>query len=98
MPLYEYRCPECGNEEEAIVSFSEATNRRLCSNCGKPTMRRLSLPQSAIIPLTGRDHTLQTLNGENGRGFPCVPRDRPRMEAAMAKGLDQTRPVIGKGF
>ena len=47
---------------------------------------------------TGKDHVLQTLNGENGKGFPCTPRDRPRMERAMAKGLDQTRPVIGVGM
>ena len=98
MPIYEYRCPECGNEEEAIVRFSESDATRLCSNCGKPTTRRLSIPRLAIIPLTGRDYTLQTLNGENGRGFPCVPRDRPRMEAAYAKGLDQARLVIGRGF
>jgi len=98
MPIYEYRCPECGHEEEAIVRFSEATSMRLCSFCGKPTRRLISLPQPVKIPLTGREIVLQTLNGENGRGFPCVPRDRPRMEAAYAKGLDPTRPVIGKGF
>ena len=98
MPIYEYRCPECGNEEEAIVRFSEATNGRLCSNCGKPTERRISLPHTPIVPLTGRDTVLNRLNGVDGQGFPCVPRDRPRMEAAYAKGLDLTRPVIGKGF
>jgi len=98
MPIYEYRCPDCGSEEEARVRFSESDATRQCSSCGKPTSRIISLPRPAIIPLTGRDTVLQRLNGENGQGFPCVPRDRPRLEAAYAKGLDLPKIVVGKGF
>lgn len=98
MPLYEYRCPECGHEQETILLWTQCVSEQTCAECGKPTKRRLSLPHRAISPETGRDHVLATLNRENGQDFPCTPADRPRMEAAYAKGLDQTRPVIGKGI
>ena len=98
MPIYEYRCPGCGHEQEAILPWTQCALEQTCGECGSVTKRRLSLPQPAISLETGRDHVLSTLNGENGRGFPCQPKDRPRMEAAYAKGLDLTRPVIGRGI
>jgi len=58
----------------------------------------MSLPAPATSKETGRDHVLATLNRENGRRLPANAKDMPRMEAAMAKGLDQTRPVIGVGI
>lgn len=99
MPIYEYRCPECGHEQEAILSFSEAAVVQLCSECGKPTEHRISLPQPAIVPVGGRESVLKTLNKEEGGyTFPGGDMHRPRYEQAMAKGLDQHRPVIGRGF
>ena len=98
MPIYEYRCPKCGHEQEAILPWTQASLEQPCEHCGTVTERRVSKPLPAQTKESGRDHVLQTLNGENGKGFPCTPRDRPRMEAAYAKGLDQTRPVIGVGI
>jgi len=98
MPRYEYRCPDCGHEQEAILPWTKAMLEQTCANCGAVTERRMSLPQPAQSKETGRDHVLATLNRENGHDFPCTPKDRPRMEAAYAKGLDITRPVIGVGI
>lgn len=99
MPIYEYRCPECGHEQEAILPFSEATVVQLCSSCGKPTERRISLPQPAIIPVGGRGRVLKTLNQEEGGyTYPGGDMHRARYDQAMARSLDQTRPVIGRGF
>ena len=33
MPIYEYKCPECGAVEEAIKSYESADNHE-CSSCG----------------------------------------------------------------
>ena len=96
MPIYEYRC-ECGNEEEILFLARQISDWHTCPECNKAMTRKVSLPVS-IIPETGRDHVLQTLNAHNGHGLPCAPRDRPRMETALAKGLDQTRPTIGVGM
>lgn len=97
MPIYSYRCPDCLEEEEVILPMAERNNRRLHS-CGATMERLMSLPAPAQYPLTGRDKVLSTLNKEGSYDLPTQPADRPRMEAAMARGLDQTRPVIGKGF
>ncbi len=98
MPRYEYRCPECGHEQEIILPWTQCATEQICTKCGAVTERRMSLPLPAAVKETGREHVLATLNRENGQDLPCSPRDRPRIEAAYAKGLDQTRPVIGVGI
>lgn len=40
MPLYEYRCEDCGHEFEELVSFSRADLVQ-CENCGSKNTRRL---------------------------------------------------------
>lgn len=96
-PVYEFRCAECRDEQEVILPIARRDSPGPCG-CGGTLERRMSLPLPARTKETGREHILATLNRENGQDFPCVPRDRPRMEAAYAKGLDQTRPVIGVGI
>lgn len=100
MPIYEYRCPSCGNEQEVLLPISEAIVIQICSECGKPTERRMSLFSNISSLITGRGKVLRTLNKEDGYGLPTRPSDRPRLEAVLAKGLDQRhhRPVVGRGF
>lgn len=66
--------------------------------CGSPMQRLPTLSAPAQFSVTGRAKVLQALNKEGEYDLPTQPGDRPRMEAAMAKGLDQSRPVIGRGF
>lgn len=42
MPIYEYRCPECGNEFESIRPVSRADDPIECKACGKPASRQIS--------------------------------------------------------
>lgn len=96
MPLYEFKC-NCGAEREIILPFSESNKEQKCK-CGQVMRRKLSLINFSI-PQTGRGSVLATLNQEEGaRDFPGGNMDRDRYEKAMAKGLDQTRPVIGVGI
>lgn len=40
MPIYEYRCEECGKRSSALLgSFSSPDP--VCPHCGKPALRRL---------------------------------------------------------
>jgi putative FmdB family regulatory protein len=40
MPIYEYRCEECGKRSSALLpSFSSPDP--ICPHCGKPALRRL---------------------------------------------------------
>lgn len=99
MPIYEYRCPECGHEQEAVLSFDEFNLLQLCSECGKPTERRISLPHPSKIPVGGREKVLKTLNKEEGGyKYPGGDMHRARYDQAMAKGLDPPKQVVGRGF
>ena len=40
MPIYEYRCTDCGFEDEYLQKVSEAPLTD-CPSCGKPTFRKL---------------------------------------------------------
>lgn len=40
MPLYEYKCKECGCEFEELASFIEA-DKMACVNCGSTRTERL---------------------------------------------------------
>ena len=40
MPIYEYRCEECGKRSSALLA-SYASPDPACPNCGKPALRRL---------------------------------------------------------
>ena len=42
MPIYQYRCPKCGNLEEHIEKF-DAPNTRQCCKCKATSQRILSL-------------------------------------------------------
>jgi putative FmdB family regulatory protein len=40
MPLYEYRCVDCGREFEELSSFEDKDNKRVCPSCSKDTIER----------------------------------------------------------
>lgn len=40
MPIYEYRCTECGDEHEALQKVTEA-RLTVCPACGKPALQKL---------------------------------------------------------
>lgn len=41
MPLYEYKCTECGNEFELFKSFKESDDDEVCPKCGKIAKREI---------------------------------------------------------
>lgn len=80
-----------------MLPFSESGKKLTCE-CGKVMWRKFSLIHFTMRP-TGKDMVLGTLNQEEGAGtFPGGDKHRARYEQAMAKGLDQTRSTIGRGF
>ncbi|TMC53458.1 MAG: zinc ribbon domain-containing protein [Chloroflexi bacterium] len=40
MPIYEYRCEECGKRSSSLLS-SYSSPDPACPHCGKPALRRL---------------------------------------------------------
>lgn len=40
MPLYEYRCTECGEKFEKLVRMADADRAPECPKCGAPEAKR----------------------------------------------------------
>lgn len=41
MPLYEYKCNECGKVSEFLVGVSDADAGRECSSCGSTNLSKM---------------------------------------------------------
>ena len=97
MPIYEFKCDECGAVRELMLPMSEAGQMPTCE-CGKEMRRKFSVIPFTMLE-TGKDKIMGTLNQEEGaRNFPGGDKHRSRYSKAMAKGINQTRPTIGRGF
>lgn len=48
MPVYDYRCPECGNRFERLVRFSELNDPVNCPTCGSLRSIKLLSPFAVV--------------------------------------------------
>jgi putative FmdB family regulatory protein len=62
VPLYEYRCADCGTEFEALVPAGRADAEH-CPDCGTEARRRLSL---VAAPVRGGDGAAMPAAGGGG--------------------------------
>ncbi|HDG97499.1 MAG TPA: zinc ribbon domain-containing protein [Desulfobacterales bacterium] len=53
MPIYEYRCRECGNIEEFFVVGSEEVTIR-CEKCGSRDMEKIMSPAAFMLNSVSR--------------------------------------------
>lgn len=67
MPLYEFRCTECGNEFEVILRFSEADRAPTCPQCQGHTQKKLSTVASFNQASQGGSTTQGSQCGGSGR-------------------------------
>lgn len=63
MPLYEYRCQNCGQTFEQLVSFSQSERVFTCPHCASEDTRK----QISTVAAFGR-------NGSSTSGGDCAPR------------------------
>ena len=55
MPLYDYKCQECGTEKEVQHSMSEIGKIKIqCDACGQPMKKLLSAPTLIGFDSVGR--------------------------------------------
>ena len=62
MPLYEYRCGDCGHQFEALVPAGRAAAEH-CPDCGSEVRRLLSL---VAAPVRGSDGAAMPVAGGGG--------------------------------
>jgi len=64
MPLYEYRCQECGCEFEELINANDDTNFIACKKCSKPAERQISRFSSVIVGGTATEPVDLTIGRE----------------------------------
>lgn len=45
MPIFEFKCPACGNIEDVLMKSTDDTVKE-CSKCGTPMFKMFSAPAS----------------------------------------------------
>lgn len=58
--IYEFRCASCGNIQEIIRLYQEASEVAFCSSCGSEMQRIYSIPNISVPKLDYYDHGLGT--------------------------------------
>ena len=76
MPIYEYRCDDCGEELERLQRLNDEPLRD-CPSCGKPALRRLM--SAAGFRLKGSGWYETDFKKDNRRNL--VDGDKPKAEA-----------------
>lgn len=61
MPIFEFKCPDCGNEEERLTKFDVVA---ITCECGGLKKKQISLP---LIMLDGTDPSLPGAYDKWGR-------------------------------
>lgn len=85
MPIYEYRCPECG-DVEVLLGLGAATRESGCPGCGSPARRLMSAPglSRAGTPAARLIERTERTAGAPGRPAQPVPSARYRSTTAVA--------------
>lgn len=93
MPIYEFKCQGCRKEVELILPMEDRNSSQACPECQASMKRLIEVPRSPVVPITGRDQVLGSLNSkDDGVG------NKPHIKDALWKGLNQREPVVGRGF
>jgi putative FmdB family regulatory protein len=69
MPLYEYKCNDCGEQFEKMIRFSEANAIPTCPKCASlDTQKKLSSIAAMGSSSSGNDSSYES-SCSSGRGF-----------------------------
>ncbi|MBI2939004.1 MAG: zinc ribbon domain-containing protein [Chloroflexi bacterium] len=75
MPLYEYRCVDCGAAFEKLSSYSTVADPVTCPSCNGENARRLLSLVARVNRSTGADTGVSTAErcpASNGAGYGCA--------------------------
>jgi len=67
MPIYNYKCPKCGIDQEVLLPMNQRNDTRC--HCGVEMVRVFSIPQPPIMKLSTKERVTGGLN-ENKRMNP----------------------------
>jgi len=74
MPIYEYRCIECGHVSELLVNIGRNSDELKCDSCGGSRIEQLMSASSISIDNQYSGHASgSTCCGSNPSNKGCVP-------------------------
>ncbi len=82
MPIYEYRCQECGHELEKLQRMSDDPLRD-CPECGKAGLKRLI--SAAGFRLKGGGWYETDFKSDNKRNLADSGNDKPKSDSSSDK-------------
>jgi putative FmdB family regulatory protein len=87
MPLYEYKCPQCGAQTSVLYSrFAQAQKARVaCEACGHKPMRRVL---SAVAVHRGSGSERQRSDNRGGAATEDSPKELAETMRRAARGRD----------
>lgn len=74
MPIYEYKCTECGKISEVVVGIAENNAEIKCSQCGSEFMEKI-IPSTFIVIEAKKKETISNNTSCCGTTTPC---DNPK--------------------
>jgi putative FmdB family regulatory protein len=66
MPIYEYKCTECGGTKEALQKFSDAP-LTTCPHCGKETLEKTISANTGFVLMGHGWHRPGMRAGSSGK-------------------------------
>ncbi len=74
MPIYEYRCSECGHVSELLVGIGRNSDDLVCSSCGGSQLEQLMSASAFSINNAPAGHAQgSTCCGSDPSSKGCVP-------------------------
>ena len=91
MPLYPYRCTQCGHHFEKIQKFG-AKPEKLCPKCGGTLERLLTAPG---LKFKGSGWYVNDYAAKSGSSAPAAPGDAPSEKKAATEAKPKTKAASG---
>ena len=49
MPIFDYKCPQCGNQFEATLTIKNRKKKQNCPNCGTIAIKQLTIKPGGTL-------------------------------------------------
>lgn len=93
MPIYEYRCQNCGHELEKLQRMSDAPLRD-CPECGQAQLKRLI--SAAGFRLKGGGWYETDFKSDNKRNLADSGNDKPKSDSSSKSDSASAKPAEKK--
>ncbi len=90
MPIYVYRCSNCGFEFEHNQKFSDPHLKR-CPECGKPTLNKVFTPATVIYKGSGFYSTDHRSSSGSTTPAPHKKKEEKNPEKKTETGTESTK-------